>query len=50
MPSSSERKERVMRQGTARFVRLDEGQGHYPRWIFGLTTVTVVDGAKISEK
>jgi hypothetical protein len=33
-----------------RLLSPDEGQGHYPRWIFGVTSVTVVDGAKIGEK
>jgi hypothetical protein len=34
----------------ARLLVPGEGMGHHPRWLFGITTVTILDGAKLAPR
>ena len=37
-------------EGPVRLLVPGEGMGHYRRWTFGISTVTVLDGAKLAPK
>jgi hypothetical protein len=35
-------------EGPVRLLIPGEGTGHYHRWLFGIATITVLDGAKLA--
>jgi hypothetical protein len=36
------------KEGPVRLLVPNEGKGHYPRWTFGITSITIVDGATLA--